>query len=373
MSDRARRRRARSCRRSLAAAASLACWLLLPRSAAATIEVEGTAVEVVDTHLHPGDFGQMSAGGKQFTVSATPDFSRAYAPPVFARLLDPWAEHVGIREQATLGGIDRVVLYAVYAQETTGYFTNEQLAAVLLDERNTRDAQGRPWARGFASVNYFDGWATPGVASKRLAALDSWLAKYPELLIGIKLAHAHQAVAFDDPAYLGVYDVAGARGVPVLLHTGFSPFPGSQTAPEFYDPRYLETVVSNYDGTGSLPRVVFVLSHVGQGDARSVESALALAEAHDNVYLELSALNRPITLDESGAPVTRSEPQYPSVLAQLRARGLVSRTLYGSDGPQFSGFTAAYAAKLIEGMQAAGYTLAEIRQVMSENFETLVD
>ncbi|MCC6215237.1 MAG: amidohydrolase family protein [Polyangiaceae bacterium] len=354
-------------------AAALLHGALRAPAAHAAVDLDGEAIEIVDMHLHPGRFAQMSPGGKAFTVTATPDFSRAYAPPVFARLLDPWAEHVGIQAQAAAGGLDRVVLYAVYAQETTGYFTNEQLAAILLDSRNTRDPQGRPWARGFASIDFFDGWANPGVADQRLAALSSWFAKHRDVFVGVKLAHAHQAVTFDDPEYLAVYEVAASHGVPVLLHTGFSPFPGSQTEPEYYDPQYLETVVSNYDGTGTLPRLEFVLSHVGQGDARSVEHALALAEAHDNVYLEISALNRPITRDASGAPVTVTEPQYPSVLTEIRARGLVPRTLYGSDGPQFSGFTATYAKLMIDGMKTAGYTPAEIRQVMSENFELLFD
>lgn len=354
--------------------AVLSAWLgaFSPHVALAAVELDGESYEVVDGHLHPGRFDQMSPGGKAFTVAATPDFSRMYAPTVFTLLLDPWAEHVGIREQAALGGIDRVLLYAVYTHRTTGYFTNEQLAAALLDARNVRDERGRPWARGLASVNFFDGWSEPGVAEQRLAALGAWLTRHPDLFVGIKLAHAHQAVTFDDPAYLGVYDLAGQHGVPVFLHTGFSPFPGSQTEPEFYDPRYLTTVVGNYDGTGALPRVTFVLLHVGQGDARSVEQALSLAEAHDNVYLEISALNRPLGLDENGTAVTSTEPQYPSILAAIRARGLVDRTLYGSDGPQFSGFAGSYARRMLEGMRDAGYSPAQMRRVMAENLEALL-
>jgi hypothetical protein len=157
---------------------------------------------------------------------------------------------------------------------------------VLLDP-GSAGPDGR-FAWGLVSVN-FDDWTAP-VASERLRIVEAYLTARPDLFIGIKLAHAHQGVAFDDPAYQGIYEVAARQGVPVLLHTGFSPFPNSRTTPEYYDPDALEAVVSAFDGDHGLPRVELVLSHVGQGDGRAVNHALALAEAHDNVSLELSAL-----------------------------------------------------------------------------------
>ena len=94
--------------------------------------------------------------------------------------------------------------------------------------------------------------------------------------MGIKLAHAHQAVSFEDPIYLGVYDVAARQNVPVLLHTGLSPFPNTQTEPEFYDPGTLESVIEAYDGQHGQGRVDFVLSHIGQGDFNAIEHGLHL-------------------------------------------------------------------------------------------------
>ncbi len=47
-------------------------------------------------------------------------------------------------------------------------------------------------------------------------------------------------------------------------------------------------------------------------------------------------------IDAQGQPVTTSELQYPAVLAAIKARRLTQRTLYGSDGPQFSGMGRAY-------------------------------
>lgn len=351
---------------SAAAALSAACFLGGP--AAATIEIGGKQVKVVDLHLHPGHFGQIPEGGKQFTIGSTPDFTRLYSSAIFERLLDPYVPHVGIKAQTDAAGVDHAVLYAVYTHKTTGYFTNEQLLSALLDERNTSATPGVPWAFGFASINFFDGFLDPGKEQARLDALSSYLEKYPGRIIGIKLAHAHQAVAFDDAAYLGVYDIAAKHTVPVLLHTGFSPFPGSQTEPEYYDPIFLEQTLTNYDGTGAMGLVNFVMSHVGQGDARAVDHILDLAAAHPNVYLEISALNRPFLIDKDGNPVESSEPQYPYVLQQIKAKGLTDRAIFGTDGPQFSGFVEKYLGILVQGMKDAGYTDAEMEAVLSGNF-----
>jgi predicted TIM-barrel fold metal-dependent hydrolase len=159
--------------------------------------------------------------------------------------------------------------------------------------------------------------------------------------------------------------------VPVLLHTGFSPFPGTKDDPSYYDPQGLEALVTSYDGAHGLPRVDFVLSHVGQGDARAVEHALALAEAHDNVWLELSALGRPLLVDADGQPVSGGEPQLPFVLAEIKERNLTQRALFASDGPQSSGAVRSYLGRVHTGMQEAGYSIDQIAAVLSGNFARL--
>lgn len=131
------------------------------------------------------------------------------------------------------------------------------------------------------------------MASQRCSADRCYFEADPSLFIAIKLAHAHQAVSFEDPIYLGVYDVAATYGVPILLHTGVSPFPNTQTEPEYYDPLTLESVIEAYDGQHGADRVDFILSHIGQGDARSIEHSLELTERYEHIWLEMSAINRP--------------------------------------------------------------------------------
>lgn len=323
----------------------------------------------IDMHLHPGFFGRVPPTAKTFVVGSIPPFAQLYAPAALSVAIDPWAPFVGIRDQTATAGIDHAVLYAVYTHHTTGFFTNEDLEKVLTDPRNVA-ADGAPWAWGFASVNFFDGYVRAdgtvddAVAKPRLAALASYFEARRDVFIGIKLAHAHQAVAFDDARYLGVYDVAAKYDVPVYLHTGFSPFPGAKNERAFYDPEGLRNTIKN------LPKVRFVLGHVGQGDAGAVDHCLALAKEFPNVYLEISALNRPTQRDAAGADVTpdASKPQYPYVLAQIRARGLIGKTIFGTDGPQFAGMVKGYVTLIEKAMSDAGYSADEIRAVMRENF-----
>jgi hypothetical protein len=335
----------------------------LSRDAGASIDVDGVELEVVDMHLHPGAWTQMHPEGKRFVAESIPPSLRGYAPAIFDQALSPFAAELGIRSETEAAGIDHAVLFAVYTHHTTGYFTNEQLLAALTDERNAG------WAWGLASVNLDELDAES--LQPRVDAMASYLTERPDLFIGVKLAHAHQSVRFDDEASFAIFDAAGQAGAPVLLHTGFSPFPGSEETPEYYDPAYLTDVVTMYDGSGSAPRVDFVLSHVGQGDARAVEAALQLAEDHDNVWLEISALGRPLLFDADGVEVEDGDAQYPWVLAEIKARGLVDRTIYASDGPQLSGTVNSYLQKMVDGMLEAAFTTDEIASVLAGNFHTL--
>jgi hypothetical protein len=336
----------------------------LAADAMASIEVDGQTIQVIDMHMHPGIWGDMNPTGKAFIVSSIPQQIAPYAPALFGNALDPYAPFMGIGAECEAAGVDKAVLYAVYSHHSTGYYTNESLAAALEDPRNDG------WALGFASIN-FDDLDDPVLVESRLAAMASYIEARPDLFVGIKLAHTHQGVSFDDVGAFGVYEVAADLGVPVLLHTGFSPFPGTIDEPEYYDPAFVEDILQTYSGDGGGPRVEFVFSHVGQGDARSVASALDLAEQYDNVWLEISALARPTLIDENGQPVEDGELQYPGVLAEIKARGLVNRTLYASDGPQLTGNTKAYLDRMVMGMKEAAYTTAEIERVLSGSFEEL--
>jgi uncharacterized protein len=329
-------------------------------------EYQGQRYEVVDAHLHTGKIQSQLPDGMAFLVSQIPALARLYFPGTAPQVLSPYDSYLGIKEHAGNAGVAHAVLLATYTQHTVGYASNREIEEILTDPRNVR-SNGRPWAWGMASLNY-EGFDDPTVAAQRLERLGQYFERYPDLFIGIKLAHAHQAVSFEDPIYLGVYDVAAAHQVPVLLHTGFSPFPNTRTEPEFYDPASLEAVVQAFDGQHGQGRVEFVLSHIGQGDARAIEHSLSLAERYDNVWFELSAINRPLLIDAAGLPTDDPTLMHDYVLEAIRDRGLVDRLIFGSDGPQYFGKLHAYLNLMAETMSGVGYTVAEMRRVFSENF-----
>lgn len=87
--------------------------------------------------------------------------------------------------------------------------------------------------------------------------------------------------------------------------------------------------------------------------------------------LEISALNRPLVVDDDGdaVPPDPTKPQYPFVLQQVKARGLMSKTLFGTDGPQGAGTVKTYTALIRQEMVTLGLTPDEIADVMGRNFQ----
>jgi hypothetical protein len=340
-------------------------WLALGQAQAA-VEVNGVEVAVVDPHLHTLEHvGDLNVEGKAFILRQLPGFVAPYYPALVGKISDPYEPHIGIAAQLDWAGVDQGVLLAAYTHHTVGFMTNTALADLLQDPRNQQGDSVRFY--GLASI-LLDGTPETDVMLDRLEALESFLVDPGRHFIGIKLAHAHQAVAMDDPWVDQVYAVAGEVGVPVLLHTGVSPFPGTRQEPEYTSPADLEVAIVRHDGSGSEGRVEFVLSHVGTGDARATEASLDLAERYDNVWLELSALKSALTIDSDGLPVESTTPQYEWVLEAILSRGLVDRAIFATDGPQSSGKVREYLQEIISVMQELEYTTEQIEAVLSGNF-----
>ena len=105
---------------------------------------------------------------------------------------------------------------------------------------------------GMASLRV-DDWSNQ--RNEQLAALRQALS-HPRM-IGIKLAHAHMHIRFDDPAFDPIYELAGELGKPVYLHTGPSPFNGTLADPPYTNPLYLERSIQRFAQTQ------FILGHMG--------------------------------------------------------------------------------------------------------------
>lgn len=359
--------------------------LFVTTSLCAKVEIDGETYEVFDPHLHVGEVGAVPLNAKKFFTEFL-FMGVPYIPAIIGKVTNPYADHIGIKGNMEIGGIDRAVILAVYSMDTTGYATNSEVEDYLVDERN-KDGSGNRIFWGMASINFED-YDDEEIHSARLEALESYFKQRPDIFIGLKLAHAHQGVAFNDSRYYDVFEIAAEYSVPVLLHTGFSPFPGSKDTPEYYDPSYLEDVIASYDGVDENgdpndEKVVnFVFAHAGQGDKRSVLSALSMAEKYKNIYLDLSALKRAFLIDENGNEVSAGEEesvegydpelgQIPFVLQEIKERNLIDRAFFATDGPQYSGMLKSYLSTFIKGIKKVGFSKDEIQKLLYKNADNL--
>jgi predicted TIM-barrel fold metal-dependent hydrolase len=303
------------------------------------VVVDGERLAVVDMHLHTGTWEGMTPRFQARVSERVPGVLRWIMPYVTPYTLGGGA----ILRELDNAGISAGGVFALYSPHSTGIATNELVESeIALDPRRLY---------GFASIRV-DQWNVDGPA--QLAKLESDLTNLDNF-IGVKLAHAHQQFRFDDERFYPIYEVAGRLGKPVYLHTGTSPNPGTRPEPPYADPAYLEEAIRRY------PDTIFILGHSGYDSERKAltftDSALRLAKAYPNAWLEPGALG-----------AKRAEGVLDDYLARVKAAGLASKLIYGSDGPQQPGYLKSHLERFVAGMQRGGYTVEEMRAVLAGNF-----
>lgn len=304
--------------------------------------VEGERLDVVDMHLHSGEW--------ELIPEATQAYLASNFPSPFdlnpGRTAEQTLSLEGILEQLDGAGARRGVLLAVYAPRTVGVATNELVLGQV--------AEAPERVAALVSLRV-DRWTTDQEAE--LTRLREALGQPGA--IGIKLAHAHQHFRFDDPAYFGIYEVAAEYDAPVYLHTGPSPFPGTAREAPYTDPAYLEAAIAAH------PDTQFILGHIGYDFVNKqlgeLDTCVRLAQAYPNVWLEPSALG------SRGSDPT--DQNLPEAYRRMKEGGVADRILYGSDGPQSPGFLASYLERSLTAMQAAGYSRDEQARVLSGAFD----
>jgi uncharacterized protein len=117
---------------------------------------------------------------------------------------------------------------------------------------------------------------------------------------------AANAYTGDLPALAQVYGTAEELGMPVMIHTGTSVFPGARN--KYADPMDADDVAVDF------PRLPLILAHAGR--PLYTETAAFLARRHENVYLDLS-----------GIPPKRLLHYLP------RLADLADKVLWGTDWP----------------------------------------
>ena len=133
--------------------------------------------EAVDMHLHTGKWSLLPPRTQAYVASLFP-FPLGLTPQ---NLANRTLSSTGIVEQLDESGLEKGVLFAVYAPESVGVTKNEFMIATI-DEAPDR-------LYGFASVSAEQWGADEDV---QLAQLEASL-EHPRVL-GIKLAHAHQHI-----------------------------------------------------------------------------------------------------------------------------------------------------------------------------------
>jgi len=313
-------------------------WFLIACTSSTT---RGSGRDVVDLHLHPGDWHSIPESTQGYLAARFP-YPFGLKPE---KLADSVLSAEAVLDEMDAAGVDRAVLLSVYAPRTVGVATNELVIDALAADPER--------LMGMASLPT-DDWNNR--SDEYLDALDAALAV--EGMVGIKLAGAHQHFRLDDPAYFGIYELAAEHQAPVYHHTGTSPFPGTRTEEPYTRPDFLEAAVVAY------PEVSFIVGHVGydfqeRALDEGFDAAIELALAHDNVFLEPSALG-----SRHGDPdgtILRA------VMERIADEGLQDRVIYGSDGPQSPGFVADYLERSLLAME--GWSERDIDAALGGNFD----
>lgn len=305
------------------------------------VEVDGEWIPVFDLHTHTGAWDYMPPGFQNRLSERVPTGFKWSMGPVTDWILSP----DNILSQMNGAGIYGAGVFALYSPHTTGLAPND-----FVSERVMSNPER---LYGFASIRA-DRWNED--SAEQLAELERGV-QLPGM-VGIKLAHAHQQIRFDDERFYPIYEIAGRYGKPMYLHTGTSPNPGTRYEAEYADAMYLEEAVKMY------PQAIFILGHTGYDTKAKaltyVDSAIYMAATYDNVYLEPGALG-----------ADRGEPVIDDFVVRLKEGNVLHKVIYGSDGVQFPGYLKSHLENYTAAMKRNGYTSDEMRQVYSGNFSRL--
>jgi uncharacterized protein len=274
--------------------------------------IDGLAV--VDAHMHVPRLSTVSSAWMDWAVK----FGQGSGwRDVFDAVGDPDPARLDALLDAE--GVDAALLFAEYSPGATGIQPVEDLLPVIA--YNPR--------RFHLVANVNPRLHTPPAAeAERQLGLGA---------VAVKVHPVHGAFRVDRDDLYPVYDLCAERGVPVIVHTGPSIFPGSQA--DAGDPKLMDAIVAAYPG------VQFVLAHGGRGHWYSDAARMALAR--DNVWIDLA-----------GLPPKR----LPEYYAGFDLPALARKWIFGTDWPGVPG-----TARNVRAVAALGLTDATLAAVLAGN------
>ncbi|HJY95134.1 MAG TPA: amidohydrolase family protein [Streptosporangiaceae bacterium] len=249
--------------------------------------IDGLAV--VDAHMHVPRLSTVSSAWMQWALDYGADSG-------WQTVFDAGGDPDPARLDALLDaeGVDAALLFAEYSPGATGIQPVEDLLPLIAHN------PGR--YRLVANVNPLL-HHPPAAEAERQLNLGA---------VAVKIHPVHGAFQVDRDDLYPVYDLCAERGVPVIVHTGGSIFPGSQ--PEAGDPTLMSPVIADFPG------VTFVLAHGGRGAWYADAARMALACG--NVWLDLA-----------GLPPKR----LPDYYAAFDLTELAAKWIFGTDWPGVPG------------------------------------
>jgi uncharacterized protein len=244
---------------------------------------------LVDAHVHAPRLSTLKPAWREWAheFGARYDWRSAYdaaGDPVPARL----------DELLESEGVDRALLFCEYSPRATGIQPIED--NLLIVEHNPVRF------RLVANVN-------PHLHHPVASEVERQLSLGA---VALKLHPVHGAFSPADPELYAAYQACADRGVPVIVHTGSSSFPGARA--KFGNPELMVDVVERF------PDVNVVFAHGGRGWWYDVAAFLALSKP--NVWLDLA-----------GLPPGR----LPTYFARFDLPRLASRWIFGTDWPGVPG------------------------------------
>ena len=218
-------------------------------------------LRVFDCHVHIQPWEQLKPATRELMARNRPDAERV------RRALESPAELLRLLDEE---GVERAALINYVAPDVMGFdaSVNEWIS------RYVRGNEDRLVAVGSVHPRYTD---DPAGETSRL---------YEELGIRLlKLHPPHQLLSPDayrrgETGLAAIYGRAQELGLPILIHTGTSIFPGARN--RFADPMPIDDVAVDF------PDLTLLLAHAGR--PLFMETAVFLARRHPRVYLELSGI-----------------------------------------------------------------------------------
>ncbi len=241
---------------------------------------------VTDCHIHIQPIEMFKPGALALMKKKRPNFDQivefCHSPRAFLKYLDG-------------AGIDRAVLINYVAPELMGFTpaVNEFVVNYCKEDPRRLIPCGSLHPRHTVNV---------------LADMEQLVRAGIRM---IKIHPPHQLLYAND--YLNgvkeleiIYRAAEANGIPVMVHTGTSIFPGARN--KYGDPIYVDDVAVDF------PNLKILLAHGGR--PLWMESAFFLLRRHPNVYLDIS-----------GIPPKNLLQYFP------RLAEIAHKTLFGTDWP----------------------------------------